>query len=602
MERTKESEPPMTDNFIPDFTKTGDVFVSRDGTEWRFRNDAKCVTQPITLSRIKNTSDSSSFWTSGRYVTDRTEHDFDIVSQYTPSPPAVRYACSTKVAAVGDTVKNVGYVLASCRVAAIKDADTILLESLQSPGRYFKAPASQLEFVPDVTPTAAERDVPQENDVESRTSDLREIVKNVLEDAARTICHEVRRAARHAPKDDGAEDAAELRRQLDELEIASQEHVAYCCYDHHEDGATTIHLCDSDTKGAFKVYRRFLKADIDRLASPDPAKIDAAWREFIGATHGAPNTPPAKPDATQKWPRFWRCRDTNELWFCGSSSSPLMYRASGTSETVASNFTVETVWYAGNKAGDVYETDADGNELTRHEQANRQIIEANVSADSESFAVEESRKTQPMPGEGAKVEQGVKRYKVPDDYVGVIRHKGYGHVEVVTAADHDAAIAELQSEVSRLSSLNRRLEDSLESKDAKAEERIHGWTELEAYKEAAELNKQEWDKARSIVASQASEIDRATRGIVSLREQYASVSELLTRVSDERDALQQRAERAEAELAEVNHKYAEARKELDWYIKEASSFFDRLRELGHEPGGLVIDHIWVCDELKKART
>lgn len=53
-------------------------------------------------------------------------------------------------------------------------------------------------------------------------------------------------------------------------------------------------------------------------------------------------------------------------------------------------------------------------------------------------------------GEGAKVEQSVKRYKVPDDYVGVIRHKGYGHVEVVTAADHDRVCSALRSEIDAL--------------------------------------------------------------------------------------------------------------------------------------------------------
>lgn len=45
---------------------------------------------------------------------------------------------------------------------------------------------------------------------------------------------------------------------------------------------------------------------------------------------------------------------------------------------------------------------------------------------------------------------GVERYKVPDDYVGVVRHKGYGHVEVVTAADHDRIVAERDETIAEL--------------------------------------------------------------------------------------------------------------------------------------------------------
>lgn len=33
------------------------------------------------------------------------------------------------------------------------------------------------------------------------------------------------------------------------------DYIAWCTYSHHEDGTTTISTCDSDTKGAFKVYR-----------------------------------------------------------------------------------------------------------------------------------------------------------------------------------------------------------------------------------------------------------------------------------------------------------------------------------------------------------
>jgi hypothetical protein len=32
-------------------------------------------------------------------------------------------------------------------------------------------------------------------------------------------------------------------------------YVAWLCYRHHDNGATTIHICDSDATGAFKVYR-----------------------------------------------------------------------------------------------------------------------------------------------------------------------------------------------------------------------------------------------------------------------------------------------------------------------------------------------------------
>ncbi len=242
----------MTEHYTPDFTRTGDVFVSRDGTEWTLDSlDRSCGnTQPVYLL---NTISRHSFCIDGEYVRQGIIHDWDIVSQYTPaapSQPAPRYACS-KLAAVGDTVKVIG---------SNPPLHMKVEEVSPTGGLYIKSPtgawcmllnSSQVEFVPEVTPahpvcrgcnqplkaenawmsdgcpcnnprginhglvpkgvctcdecspqpTAAERDVPPENDVESRTSDLREIVKNVLEDATRTICYEVRRAARNAQKD-----------------------------------------------------------------------------------------------------------------------------------------------------------------------------------------------------------------------------------------------------------------------------------------------------------------------------------------------------------------------------------------------------------------
>ena len=46
----------------------------------------------------------------------------------------------------------------------------------------------------------------------------------------------------------------------DALEEAFREHVAWCCIKLHDNDQTTIHLCDSDTPGAFKVYRAMIGA------------------------------------------------------------------------------------------------------------------------------------------------------------------------------------------------------------------------------------------------------------------------------------------------------------------------------------------------------
>lgn len=43
--------------------------------------------------------------------------------------------------------------------------------------------------------------------------------------------------------------------ELAEKRLA-EDHVAYLCYRDHGDHPTTIHICDSDSPGAFKVYRR----------------------------------------------------------------------------------------------------------------------------------------------------------------------------------------------------------------------------------------------------------------------------------------------------------------------------------------------------------
>ena len=41
-----------------------------------------------------------------------------------------------------------------------------------------------------------------------------------------------------------------------EAKRLAEDHVAYLCYHEHGDHPTTIHICDSDFPGAFKVYRR----------------------------------------------------------------------------------------------------------------------------------------------------------------------------------------------------------------------------------------------------------------------------------------------------------------------------------------------------------
>lgn len=72
-----------TPNFTPDFTKTGDVFVSRDGTELTFLCDDNDANNdpPIKLGRK---GDHYWLYRNGRVFTHR-EHRMDIVSQYTPT-------------------------------------------------------------------------------------------------------------------------------------------------------------------------------------------------------------------------------------------------------------------------------------------------------------------------------------------------------------------------------------------------------------------------------------------------------------------------------------------------------------------------------------
>ena len=54
-------------------------------------------------------------------------------------------------------------------------------------------------------------------------------------------------------------------------------YVAFLCFQRHEEKPSTIHVCDSDTKGAFKVYRHPLLAD--RPEAPAQARAAEVKRE-----------------------------------------------------------------------------------------------------------------------------------------------------------------------------------------------------------------------------------------------------------------------------------------------------------------------------------
>ncbi len=55
-------------------------------------------------------------------------------------------------------------------------------------------------------------------------------------------------AATYEPADPPSSAASEPGQSVDN-------YVAWLCFDRHENGDVSIHVCDSDTKGAFKVYR-----------------------------------------------------------------------------------------------------------------------------------------------------------------------------------------------------------------------------------------------------------------------------------------------------------------------------------------------------------
>ena len=72
-----------------------------------------------------------------------------------------------------------------------------------------------------------------------------------------------------------------------EVVAATDDYVAWLCFDRHENGATTIHVCSSDTKGAFKVYResrvKALEAAIHNLKSPAHAICNENLTETLAA-------------------------------------------------------------------------------------------------------------------------------------------------------------------------------------------------------------------------------------------------------------------------------------------------------------------------------
>ncbi len=68
-----------TPNFTPDWNTT-DVYVSRDGTEWRFVEDDDGATYPILLASMKN-DEQYWFTRDGRYVFAIECHQRDIVKQ-----------------------------------------------------------------------------------------------------------------------------------------------------------------------------------------------------------------------------------------------------------------------------------------------------------------------------------------------------------------------------------------------------------------------------------------------------------------------------------------------------------------------------------------
>jgi hypothetical protein len=57
-------------------------------------------------------------------------------------------------------------------------------------------------------------------------------------------------------------------------------YVAWLTFQHHSDNRVSIHVCDSDTKGAFKVYRHAPAPDVTRLVEEVDTYIRKKEVEF----------------------------------------------------------------------------------------------------------------------------------------------------------------------------------------------------------------------------------------------------------------------------------------------------------------------------------
>lgn len=242
-----------------------------------------------------------------------------------------------------------------------------------------------------------------------------------------------------------------------------------------------FHLMGVDVKEASRIIARHapqLPADRE---SDSPTQILPRGEQTSYNCQPEVAAPPSKPDAEGKWPRH------------------AAYKTNGTANYVVEQASEGGAWCIIQR-GPPIPLIGEAPHLPWHAKDGERLLRSGewVETDAAGNALK-----QPIGGEGAKVERFYALREVQNEpgILPTILRKRCGLV--VKAADYDAAIA---------------------SNDARIERLIAEINDLQKERTDTEI------KNDAAIAAKDSVIERAKRGIVSLREQYASVSELLREI------------------------------------------------------------------------
>ena len=403
-----------TPNFTPDFTKTGDVFVSRDGTELTFLCDDNDANNdpPIKLGRK---GDHYWLYRNGRVFTHR-EHRMDIVSQYTPTTApqgvdvpmggdfhAFARAQSEWSQATFGTDQQRGpigplkHLEKEAREAQENPTDIYefvdcLFLTLDASRRAGFSSESLLHFAWEKLTINKSRDWPKVTDMNAAVEHVREATP-----------------APAAPVDFTAAD--ELTAQSEQIGL----------YAATSDAAKEMGGNDSTTLDG--IHHEVVIASLRERAE----KAETLAAKWYRAFHDRHRTDAGEVQATTpKWPRYWKCEVSSRVPFGkviqdneGGALYPVDNLDGYWKRCAHWDWTTEDSMRK--YVHDAIETDADGNALT-------QPIEQQQASGVERW--------------------GIRSVITLGDEPPYVIEK-YRNGQFVKAADHDAAIATLRTRLSR---------------------------------------------------------------------------------------------------------------------------------------------------------